>query len=91
VKVEWHPEAEDELDVILAYLAQRNPSAALALAEALVVAADSLSTFPHRGRPGKAAGTRELIAVSPYLLIYEVDEEAGLVRILSVWHGARDR
>lgn len=91
MKVEWHPEAEDELDVILAYLAERNPLAALALAEALVVAADSLSTFPHRGRPGKAAGTRELIAVSPYLLIYGVDEEAGLVRILSVWHGARDR
>jgi plasmid stabilization system protein ParE len=47
--------------------------------------------FPHRGRPGEAAGTRELIALSPYLLIYEFDEAAGLVRILSVWHGARDR
>jgi toxin ParE1/3/4 len=91
VRVEWQPEAEGELDAILVYLAERNPSAALALAEALVVAADSLSSFPNRGRPGKAIGTRELVAVPPYLLIYEVDQGAGLVRILSVWHGARER
>ena len=29
--------------------------------------------------------------VRPYLLIYEVDDAAGLVRILRVWHGAQNR
>jgi plasmid stabilization system protein ParE len=37
------------------------------------------------------AGARELVVVGPYLLIYEVDPEADRVRILRVWHGARDR
>jgi toxin ParE1/3/4 len=91
VRVIWRAEALDERRRIFSYLAERKPAAALRLNEALILAADGLATFPNRGRPGKAAGTRELVAVSPYLLIYEVDEAAGLVRILSVWHGARNR
>ena len=55
----------------------------------MVVAADSLADFPHRGRPGRAAGTRELLAVQPFLIIYEVAEDA--VRILRLWHAARER
>ncbi len=36
-------------------------------------------------------GTRELVALSPYLIVYEVDPGADSVRILRVWHGAQDR
>jgi plasmid stabilization system protein ParE len=28
---------------------------------------------------------------SPYLLIYEVDPAAEVVRILRIWHGAQER
>ena len=91
MKIRWRRQAETDLDGILAYLAERNPSAALEIAQSLVLAADSLATFPNRGRPGKLAGTRELVAVQPYLLIYEIDADADVVRILRVWHGARDR
>jgi toxin ParE1/3/4 len=84
VRVIWRAEALDERRRIFSYLAERNPAAALRRNEALILAADGLATFPNRGRPGKAAGTRELVAVSPYLLIYEVDDAAGPVRILSV-------
>ncbi len=91
MKVEWQPGAEDDLDAILTYIRERNPSAALGMAEALVVAGDSLATFPNRGRRGDVPGTRELAAIPPYLLIYEVDEVATTVRILRVWHGARER
>jgi addiction module RelE/StbE family toxin len=91
VKIRWRRQAETDLDGILAYLAERNPSAALDIAQSLVLAADSLATFPNRGRPGKIPGTRELAAVHPYLLVYEVDADADMVRILRVWHGARDR
>jgi plasmid stabilization system protein ParE len=38
-----------------------------------------------------AEGTRELVAVWPYLIVYEVDETAGMVSILRIWHAARDR
>ena len=42
-------------------------------------------------RPGRAVGTREIVAGYPYLLVYEVDRPAGVVRILRVWHSAQNR
>lgn len=37
-----------------------------------------------RNISGKAPGTRELVAVPPYLLVYEVDAAGEMVRILRV-------
>jgi len=91
VKVEWQPEAESDLDAILAYSAERSPAAASRLTETLVVAADSLSTSPNRGRLGSALVTRELVITPPYLLVHEVEGAADTVRILRVRHGARER
>lgn len=89
MKVEWSREAVADRRAITAFLEDRNPAAALRLVEALVMAADSLATFPHRGRPGRIEGARELTAVWPYVVVYEVREDA--VVILRLWHGAQDR
>ncbi len=91
MKVEWRANALDDRDAIIEYLEALNPHAAANLLQALVLAGDSLTLFPHRGRPGLAAGTRELVAVWPYLIVYEVDAVAGMVSILRIWHGAQDR
>jgi toxin ParE1/3/4 len=50
-----------------------------------------LTLFPYRGRIGLAAGTRELVAIRPYIIVYEIDPAAELARILRIWHGAQDR
>lgn len=89
--VEWLPAALADRDAIVAYLEGRNATAAIELLQSLVLAGESLSFFPHRGRPGQAPGTRELVAVRPYLLVYEVDAATDTVRILRVWHGAQER
>ena len=91
LRVEWRPSALADHAAIFEYLFERNPMAATTLAEALVVAGDSLSTLPFRGRPGLVHGTRELLIVRPYLVIYEVDPSEDRVIILRVWHGSRDR
>lgn len=91
MQVEWRPSALDDRDAIIAYLEPLNPHAAANLLQALVLAGDSLTLFPHRGRPGLAVGTRELVAVWPYLIVYEIDATANMVSILRVWHGAQDR
>lgn len=91
MKVEWRPSALDDRDAIIEYLEPLNPHAAANLLQALVLAGDSLTLFPHRGRLGLATGTRELVAIWPYLIVYEVDAAADLVSILRVWHGAQDR
>ena len=91
MRVLWLAAARDDRRRIFGYLAERNPAAAARLVEALILAADGLASFPWRGRRGLAPDTRELVAVSPYLLVYEVDEAAGVVSILRVWHGSQDR
>jgi toxin ParE1/3/4 len=89
MRVEWLPSALADLAAITAYIEERNPPAAFELVGALLLAAERLADFPNIGRPGMANGTRELVIVSPYLLIYEVREDE--IRILRVWHGARNR
>ena len=91
MKVEWRPSALDDRDAIIEYLEPLNPHAAVNLLQALILAGDSLTLFPYRGRPGLAAGTRELVAVWPYLIVYEIDDDADTVSILRIWHGAQDR
>lgn len=47
-----------------------------------------LLIFPESGRPGRIAGTRELIITStPYVAVYVVAE--ATVRILRILHGAQ--
>jgi plasmid stabilization system protein ParE len=91
MKVEWRPSALDNRDAIIEYLEPLNPHAAVNLLQALVLAGDSLALFPYRGRPGLAAGSRELVAVWPYLIVYEINEATNMVSILRLWHGAQDR
>ena len=56
-----------------------------------MLAGDSLALFPARGSLGLATGTRELVAVWPYLIVYEVDTSSDTVRILRIWHEAQER
>ena len=91
MRVAWRAAARDDQRRIIAWLAERNEAAAVRVARALIAAADSLAVMPAKGRPGQASGTRELSVVPPYVIVYEVDQAAGVVRILRVWHTAQDR
>jgi len=55
----------------------------------MIEAGETLAEFPNRGRPGSIPGTRELVVIHPYVLVYEIRGEA--VHILRVWHGAQNR
>ena len=90
-RVLWTPAALSDVLVIERYVAAFSPAAARRLAAELVVAADSLATFPERGRPGLEEGTRELVAVRPYLIIYRIEAAGEIAWILRVLHGARHR
>lgn len=89
--VEWRPAAEADLDKALDYLENQNPQAAYTLSDSIINASMSLAELPHRGRVGRVPGTRELVSVFRYILVYEVDEFAGRVVILRIWHAAQDR
>jgi toxin ParE1/3/4 len=74
---------------IVQHVSEENPRAAQRLARELVLAGDSLSAFPQRGRPGVVEGTRELVHLRPYVIVYDVRDDA--VVILRLWHAAQDR
>ena len=91
MRVAWARTAHDDRRRITAWLAERNKAAAVRVARALLAAADGLAALPDKGRPGRVPGTRELSAVPPYVIVYEVDYAAGVVQILRIWHSAQDR
>ncbi|CAO3445569.1 plasmid stabilization system [Azospirillum argentinense] len=90
MRVVWRAAARADLVRILRYVSQENPVAARRLAQELVLAGDSLQVFPRRGRRGLVEGTRELVVVRPYVIVYDIGEDET-VSILRLWHSAQDR
>ncbi len=88
-RVVFTDEALADLRHIRRYIADHNPEAASRIAVQLVAVCDRLEFFPNRGRLGLVAGTRELVAIRPYVIVYRVG--ADTVEILRVWHGAQNR
>ena len=88
MKIEWSPEAASDFSAIVAYIHERNPSAAVRIAHALFDSVDSLKTFPDRGRSGRVDGTRELVlAPLPFVVVYRVrGNELEIARLL---HGSQ--
>lgn len=83
----WTPEATQDRDEIYDYIEADNPAAALALDELFAENGGRLVDHPGLGRPGRIAGTRELVAHQNYGLVYDVTGD--LVRVLRVLHAAR--
>jgi toxin ParE1/3/4 len=62
--------------------------AAARVVERIQAAIRQLAELPHRGRPGRWPGTRELIiAGTPDIVPYRV--KGQVVEVLRVFHGAR--
>jgi addiction module RelE/StbE family toxin len=81
-----------DLEDIFNWISKDNPRAAANMVERIRLRIGRLeySGLSHIGRPGLVAGTRELVE-PPYIIVYEVDEAAGEITVLSVMHAARDR
>jgi toxin ParE1/3/4 len=88
MELRWTRGAADDLERIADHVLEHAPERASDLVRTLFDAPKSLLTFPHRGRPGKRSGTRELVlSPLPYLVVYQVrDNTIIIVRIL---HGAQ--
>ena len=87
MKVIWTPEAERDRNDIWLHISADSPVAAIRADAAFRDAAVSLRDLPMRGRPGRVLGTRELIPLGLYRLVYEV--RGDTVWILALVHTAR--
>lgn len=88
MKLRWTRPALADVSQILDYITERNSLAAPGVAEVLESSVLRLLDHPNSGRPGRVAGTRELVIPKlPYVIAYRVIGDC--VDILAVRHSAR--
>jgi addiction module RelE/StbE family toxin len=85
VRVVWLVRALDDLDAIERFIEPENPRAARAIERKIKDAVAVLGSHPRLGRPGRIAGTTELVVPgTPYIVAYTLAEDR-----VTVVHGAR--
>ena len=82
----WSPRAIEHLAHLRAYIARDNPEAAHRIAGALLAAVERVAERPSLGRPGRVAGTRELVvAGTPFVIPYRL--RGDRLEVIAVFHG----
>jgi toxin ParE1/3/4 len=61
LKTRWTRPALADLEAIADFIGRDNPHAAQRVIVRIVGAVETLGEHPHLGRPGRIAGTRELV------------------------------
>ena len=84
MRIVVHESAARDLHGIFDWISKDSPSAAAELVRRAVAG------LSHMGRPGLVEGTRELLE-TPYIIVCSVDEAAGVIEVITIVHGARDR
>lgn len=88
MKIEWLPVALQNREQQIEWLARRNIPAALSADDAIETSIGHLTTHPEMGRPGRIAGTRELVVPdTSFVVIYRAAPDRVL--ILRLLHGAQ--
>lgn len=90
MRIRWRLRAVSDLANIRDYIAEDNPAAARSVTERVLRSVGRLERFPESGRPGRVAGTREVVVPGlPYIVVYAHDDTS--VDIVAVFHAARER
>ena len=91
LQIIWSEQARDDLQSIVLFIAQDNPTVAEAFGYRLMSKVDVLEQFPYVGRavPEENDETIREIILRPYRIIYKILPETQIVAIARVWHGAR--
>jgi len=89
MRIRWTEPAAHDLTHICDFTEGHNgPAAARRVALTIYHGVSSLTQFPHRGRPGRKVGTRELVFPGlPFLAVYRI--RAEVIEINRILHGAQ--
>jgi toxin ParE1/3/4 len=87
--IRWSEAAAEDVAGIHAHISRDDAATAEVVLKRIFAAAYGLETLPGRGRPGRVAGTRELLVPGlPYCLIYKT-EQPSVIRIVRLLHARR--
>jgi toxin ParE1/3/4 len=85
MRIKWTRQALNNLDAAVNYIAADNPGNAQKVAQKIWNSIQLLSHQPGIGRPGRVAGTRELVISGlPFIVPYA--EQNGEIVILRIMH-----
>ena len=88
MKIIWSRRAIRHLTALRDYIARDSPESAARVASRILESVELLATQPAMGRPGRIAGTRELVVLgTPYIIPYRA--RRGGLEIAAVFHGRR--
>ena len=87
IAVDWRQAAREDLLAVIEYIAQDNLDAAIRLLDEIEHKVERLVHQPKLYRPGRVAGTREMVVRPNYVVVYTEDDRA--VTILRVLHAAQ--
>lgn len=82
--VQWLAKASSNLATIIDYISERNDTAAEELQDEIERAASQLPQHPYLYRPGRVAGTREIVVHPNYVVVYRV--RPTVIEIINVLH-----
>jgi len=84
MRIRWTRRALGNLDAAVKYIAADSPGNAREVAQKILDSIQLLSGQPGMGRPGRVAGTRELVISGlPFIVPYvEYDGEIVILRIV---------
>ena len=85
--LEWREAARADLLAIVDYISDDNPDAAQRLKDEIEDKAFKLLVRPKLYRPGRVAGTREMVVRPNYIVVYVEDDRT--IVILRVLHAAQ--
>ena len=87
LRLEWRAAAKADLLTIIDYISDENPDAAQRLKDEIEEKTSKLPLRPKLYRPGRVAGTREMVVRPNYIVVYA--EMADAITILRVLHAAQ--
>jgi toxin ParE1/3/4 len=88
LSIRWLPQAQSNRLEQLEFIAQDNPLAAINQDEEIERQINMLLAHPQMGRPGRVAGTRELVISStPFVVIYRLQGQS--IEVLRLLHSAQ--
>ena len=89
IEIVWLSIAADEFEEAIAWIRERNDSAAGKMAETALFQIDQLKHYPQLGRIGRDITTRELvISNTHFIAVYRVIPTTKILEILSFKHDA---
>jgi len=89
-KIKYADRALEDLQYIIAEIAWDNPDRAITYKEELKKKIETLSSVPNLGRFDEKNKCFYLYK-KPYLIYYDINEEAEQVDIVAVWHSRRQQ